>query len=604
MGTEEGEQIQINDEKPTKAAETLLSQESRILNDIAGGSGFSFKKGSGWSINRETGEATYDTSFFEESGYSSSQALFGAMHELKCHLVVTAELIDTPNGANAYESLKIRMKEKKWLHVWENTRTDVKGNKAILKLAPSLEDEVKVLYKQKLWQESDFSKLPKHLQLMNSILRSSMVPEEAVKVDPIVAELIKNLRNIKGKDVIALATDPSLDPLLALKLSERYIEPVIESLYKEDLREKSTQGDNEGREQNNPFKKEYEEQNKRNPKPFKDEDIEQGIKEFKKFQSTSSRQEAGYEQESGVSAKDIKDYAKEYQEVEKYIEPLRQVFRRIIEQRKVPLRRLVSLKNEGVMIDPGLVAQTFLDVKAGIEEPRTMKDFEGILVDENVPRNFEITIITDRTGSMISGTKIEEQRRSCVLLMEALREFSNMTEDLGPLTIGLDVKSEVRSFGDDPKRTEILKPLSNELTEKQRVAVFKSLAIADSGINNEEVVLEEVYKSIQQEVAQNPTYLEDIKKGKVRKIIIILTDGRVGNLEATRKELDRLRNLGVVVLGIGMTKGGEDAKVTYAPDSKVCEDVKNLPRTIEEILSEHLGLLSIDGNLKTISQTL
>lgn len=470
----------VENQVSAEAARSFFTEEGRVLSDIAGGSGFTFRRGDGWAINPETGEATYDPKFFEEKGYTPSQALFAAFHEID-HVTELAQLLETEEGKRTWEALKVKKQRQERTHL--------------------------------LW---------------NFVTR-----------------------------------DPAEKPFKPLykKLAEQYRSPMEEG------------------------------------------ELEKKIKETKEQQSEGARQKAGYEAEHGVSQKDIADYAEEYRKIERYIEPLRQIFRRIIEQRKIPVRHLAALREEGVMIDPGLVAQTFMDVRACIENPKTMKDFEGTLIDENVPTNFEITVVADRTGSMKSGTKIPEQRRSSVLLMEALKEFSDMTEDQGPLAIGLGVRSEVLSFGDSPQRTEVLKPLSKELTERQRVGVFKSLAIADSGRNNEEVMLANILTSIQLEAVTDPTYIDKIKIGKLRKFVIILTDGIVGNFSATRAGLDRLRELGVVVAGVGMTRGGEDAVKTYAPNGRVCYDVSNLPKTLEEMLSEYLGTLSIDGNPQTVLQS-
>lgn len=589
-------------EKPQQVSEiarSFFAEEERILNGIAGESNFTFKRGSNWSINSETGEATYDPKFFEEKGYTPSQALFGAFHEIKCHLVETAELLSTPGGETAHKRLKTRIEKRQRLHIWENCRTDTKGNLAIMQFAPSLTEDIETVYRKKLWPETDLTDKPKHLQFMYAILREAMVSDEETVIGPTVKEAINKLRNVKGKDVIKLATNPSLDPLSALRLSERYIEPVIEELYKEDLKDKKDEKPKEGKDKGqenseNPFESDYQDYENRHPEPMDEEEVEKKIKEAKAKQSESARQDAGYKEEHGVNRKDIDDYYQEYRKIEQYIEPLRQIFRRIIEQRQVSVRHLAALKEEGVMIDPGLVAQTYMDVRAGVQNPRTMKDFEGTLIDENIPTNFEITIVADRTSSMQYGAKIPEQRRSCLLLMEALKEFSDITEEQGPLVPHLGVRSEVVSFGDNPQRTEVLKPLSKELSEKQRVEVFKSLAIADSGTNNEEVLFARIMSSIREEGVTDSAYLSKIKSGKLRKFVIVLTDGIVGNYAATRREVEKLRELGVVVAGVGMTRDGEDAVKTYAPDGKVCYDVSKLPKTLEEMLSEYLVTLSIE----------
>lgn len=226
MGSMENPQegrVDTAPKKPNERVQSFFSEEERVLGDIAGGSGFTFKRGDGWAINPDTGEATYDPKFFEEKGYTPSQALFGAFHELRCHLVETADLLNTPEGQQAYERLKAREKERQRLHICENCRTDVKGNLAIMQFAPSLAGDVETVYREKLWPEADLTSKPRHLQFMYAVLRTSMIPDEQVVVDPLVTQALEKLRSVKGKDVIALATDPAQDPLLALRLSEKYI---------------------------------------------------------------------------------------------------------------------------------------------------------------------------------------------------------------------------------------------------------------------------------------------------------------------------------------------------------------------------------------------
>jgi len=600
--------MEITNRPPEDVSASFFTQEERVLADIAGGSGFSFKRGDEWSINPETGSATFDPKFFTERGYTPSQALFASMHEIKCHLVEVSDLLDTKEGSEEYSRLKQRIKKQRF-KIWENCRTDVKGNLAITEFAPALADDAESVYKEKLWPTTDFTDKPKHLQFMYAILRQAMVPGEELTVDPTVTEEIDKLRHVQGKDgkirdVIALSTDPHVDPLLALKLSNRYIEPVIDRLFEGDVEEKKGKGkgekDKKGKEKGNPqdaFKDDYAEYDEKHPEPFNEKEIEKKIRQAKASQSTSSRQQAGYSEEHGVSPEDIVNYYNEYQKIEPYIEPLRQIFRKIIEKRQIPIRHLAALKEEGVMIDPGLVTQTYLDVRAGVSNPKTMKDFEGVLIDENIPTSFEVTVVGDRTGSMREGSKIPEQRRTGVLLMEALKEFSDVAEEQGPLAPELTIKSEIRSFGDNPNHAGVLKSLSHALTEQDRIGVFKALGTCDSGTNNEEVMFDQLFKSIQEEARKDPTYLERIKSGKLRKFVIILTDGQVGNYEATRNQIKKLRDFGVVVAGVGITEDGKDAVKTYAPDGQVARQASDLPRVLQNLLAEYLGTLSVGENV-------
>lgn len=591
--------------KPSEAEQSFFTREERVLGDIAGRSGFTFKRGSEWAINPETGEATYDPKFFEDRGYTSSQALFGAFHEIKSHLVETADLLDTADGKKAHERLKKRIEAKPWLHIWENCRTDLKGNQAILQFAPSVTDDVEAVYKEKLFPHADLTEKPKHLQFAYAVLREAMVQDEEVKVDPKVKEAIDKLRNVKGKDVIALATDPSLDPLLALKLSQRYIEPVIEDLYKEDLKDKKDQQKEKGKAkgkgqgqaektEGNPFEDDYKDYEENiHPEPMEDKEKDKKIKEFKEGQDEAKRQEAGYEKEHGVSKKEVADYYSEYRYVEDSVEALREVFRKIVEQRKIPKRRLSTLKEEGVMIDPGLVAQTYLDVKAGIESPKTMKDFEGMLIDENIPGKFSIRLVADQSSSM-AGEKAIYQRRSAILVMEALREFTEILDEERELIYpDLEVQTELRSFGVDG--TRLYKPLSKELSEKQRVDYFKGLLETPGGTNDFDS-LTEIEKDVRERIAKDPVYAAELKSGKRKEIVIVFSDGDSANPPEVQRRLKNLRELGVKAVGLGMTSGAQSILTTYAPDGRICYNVSDLPKTLEEMLKEYLGTLSITGN--------
>lgn len=588
--------------QPSEAENSFFTREERVLGDIAGRSGFIFKRGSEWAINPETGEATYDPKFFEDKGYTPSQALFGAFHEIKSHLVETADLLDTTDGKKAHQRLKKRIEAKPWLHIWENSRTDLKGNQAIFQFAPSVADDVETVYKEKLFPQADLTDKPKHLQFAYAVLRGAMVPDEEVKVDPKVKEAIEKLRNVKGKDVIALAADPSLDPLLALKLSQRYIEPVIEDLYKEDLKDKKDQkkvkgkGEGQGEKaEGNPFEADYKDYEENiHPEPMEDKETDKKIKEFKEGQNEAKRQEAGYEKEHGVSKKEVADYYSEYRFVEDSVEALREVFRKIVEQRKIPKRRLSTLKEEGVMLDPGLVAQTYLDVKAGIENPKTMKDFEGMLVDENIPGKFSIRLVADQSSSM-AGEKAIHQRRSAILVMEALREFTEILDEERELIYpDLEVQTELRSFGVD-SGTRLYKPLSKELSEKQRVDYFKGLLETPGGTNDYDS-LAEIEKDVKERIAKDSLYGAELKNGKRKEIVIVFSDGDSANASEVQRRLKNLRDLGVKAVGLGMGSSVQSITTTYAPDGRICYNVSDLPKALEEMLKEYLGALSITGS--------
>lgn len=620
-------------EAPTNPGkeEVFFRDEERILNDIAGSSVFTFKRGNNWSINPKTGEATYDPKFFEEQGYTPSQSLFGAFHEIRAHLVETAEMMDRKGGQRAHQSLKSRIEHNPWLHIWENCRTDVKGNLAITSFAPSLTSDMRTVYREKLWPETDFTDKPRHLQFMYAVLRRAMVPDEEVAIDPEVAEAIDKLRNVKGRDVIELATNPRQDPLLALRLSQKYIEPVLEELYKKDKEDKQKQkqsGDGEGQgepsdssgeqdqqgqgdqqgSKGGEFAEDYEDYEKRHPEPFEEDEkeVEKKIKETVEAQSTTSRKEAGYEEEHGVAHKDVDSYYQEFQQVEQYIEPVREIFRKIIEQRTITVEQLVTLQQEGFMIDPALIVRTHIEAQSGVKKPSTKINIEGRFIEENIPGKADVYFLFDQSMSM-AGDKARMQRQGAIVDMEALKEGADMLDegDL-PEQLRLDIQTALYGFG-VPDRTKQYKELSKGLSEKQRIDTFNGLLeLGDIGTNDYDGVVA-IEKDIQGRIGTDPSYAEGLKSGKRRVAVVVTTDGGsnyqgLSEKQAraqTRKKVEDLRRLGVKVKAIAFVPDSTDLsniRDVYGADHvAVCESIDRYPESKTEVLKEILGDMSISG---------
>ena len=75
-----------------------------------------------------------------------------------------------------------------------------------------------------------------------------------------------------------------------------------------------------------------------------EQDKETAIKERKEhIKSEAERQQSGYSEEHGVNKEDIANYYREYRKIERYIEPLREIFYRIVEERRIPAKALSKL---------------------------------------------------------------------------------------------------------------------------------------------------------------------------------------------------------------------------------------------------------------------
>ncbi len=597
--------------------EQYFQKESKLFNDLAQGSSFTFRKGDKWAINPETGEATFDPGFFEDKGYTPRHALFASAHELRSHLVELNRLLVEPGGKEAHAKLKAQVAVSERAQIWENCRQDIKGNKEILGLAPAMEQDVQELYADKLWPETDFTNLPQHLQFMYAILRGSMVPDQATQIDQEVKDAIDSLRDVKGKDVIGLCTDPKQSPLLGLMLSQKYIVPVIDSLFDEDLKKqkkdknsdtggkakkdsKDKAGQSDKKDKNNSdevFRKEYDDYKEKHPEPSDHEETEQAVMDRIDFQSEYKGYKDAYEKEHGVNKKDTADYYEEYKSVEPYIQELREIFMRITEQRKAPARRLVSQKEEGVMVDPGLITQTHIDLATGFTDPKTMMDMEGTFIDQNVPRSFGFHLVADQSSSM-AGEKARSQRKAAVLIMEALEELSEkLREEVSENGTPLSIETELRSFGYEG--TKLYKPLSGELSERSRIDYFKGLLQTPGGTNDFDS-LQEITDDISVRAGKDPNLLSDLKTGKRKEIVVVLSDGGSNNAKLVQERANNLRRLGVTVIGLGMTNSASDIQKTYAPDGRICYDIKDLPKSLQEILVSQLGMLSTTGRSEDV----
>lgn len=540
-------------------AENFFRREERLFVDFSEGLGVSFKQGKGWAVSPETGEATYDPNFFVERGYSETQAIFASLHEID-HVKEQSQLIKTPGGKDVWQRRKTLLQQRRRLNILDNCLKDVADNRRVLDKVPALDEETTRLYREKLWPSSDMTKSPKHLQFAYAILRQSMLPNEEVIVDPRVNQALEELRHVKGKsgkerDIVAIVTDPALDPLTKIKLSERYVEPAFEQLFEEDIQEKSkqenqSQSGQSSRQQNpeDSFSDDYDEYERRVPQAMSESQIETAASSEVGGKDVSSRQAAGYEKEHGVSAKDAADYYSEYRQIEQYLEPMRAQFRRIVSERLVPRRKLSGLKDEGVIIEPGLAGQALVDINRGIIDSPVYKDFEGQIRKEQVPSAFELSGVFDRSGSMESGGKKEEQRRAAILLMEALKEFMEQPEVRdGVLDPDIRAASEVRSFGGGNENI-VVKPLSPLLAEKERINVFKVLGSCPGGATQDYISLGQIADEMRVRGTAEHGYLEKVRSRVIKKLVVVFSDGASSDQDEYNKKKAELEAMGVKVV--------------------------------------------------------
>jgi len=189
-----------------------------------------------------------------------------------------------------------------------------------------------------------------------------------------------------------------------------------------------------------------------------------------------------------VSERDLREYAafwsqlediRNHETDERVIDDLRALFRRIVSDRvKKKLHSKQPVAEGDILVRP---AEAVAAVRAGVLEPEVWATLELKERPEKEFGDLDAYFIFDRSGSMdepdeTGAVKKDEQRKAGVLSLEAFKEFAQELDEVrADLTEDVHVRTEARSFG-SARENEILKPLSEELTEEERVAVYKKLS--------------------------------------------------------------------------------------------------------------------------------
>lgn len=339
------------------------------------------------------------------------------------------------------------------------------------------------------------------------------------------------------------------------------------------------------------FEEEYKKIDEKLPEAVSLEEIEKAFKEWqeRKKEINKNNPDKDYANKIGVKEEDLLNYREKVTEINKIINPetgvsvveeLKDVFLRIISKR---LKKVMSPKypmEEGdYLVDPSLLVS---EVRSGNLNPKVWEDVE---MKDKRGDNFgevEITLVCDRSGSMNEGNKDEEQRKSTVLIMEALKEFADLCkEERVNINKPLEVKSEIYSFAQEGEDKTPIKKMSSELGEAERVNVLKKLYDL-GGSTTDFVCLEAIENGLDKDTEHK------IKEGELKKIVMVLTDGGSDDPSRVQSILGVLREKGVIVAGVGITSSGKPVEATYSPNAKTVEEVADLPTVIADLLKEHL----------------
>jgi hypothetical protein len=611
--------------------EEFFDKESEILGAYGMKGDITLERGDdGWAFDFKNKKLIYDPNFFIERGYNMQETLFATTHELMAHY---GELLRNPEivlkEVNRYCS-------KEHLHLLHNIFEDVLGNRRVVGELPFLKETREKLYKEKLFPQTDYRENSSHVQFAYGFIREMMVPNETAELGEEARHALEKLRAFGEDkiDILDLVTTPAIEPKDRFQIMRNIIEPVYLELYQEDLKneknkkgdkndsekekekgkkeekgsqkkensQKNKSGEQKGKgktgdeskksdtEAKKKFQKEYKAYADSNPQPLKPEDE----KKLKKTLETATGKRGGapsldqkiieqWAKENGVSAKDVLGYREEYKEVAPLVHELREVFKKIVSRRlKERWKTSPQLKTEGEALDEEMLAGSYVESMAG-GKPAAFWEITRSKKEEIGCGSLDMTLINDLSGSMNDGMKLPMDRKSKLLFLESLADFQKEIKEAeyeSGVSLGLEVRTETRAFGDFGDME--LKPLSPDLSEKDRIEIWKKLHKGNGG-TPDYLSLEAVKKSI------NEDYMKELKEKRKRRVVVILSDGESQDPGRVQRALDNLRKKGVIISAFGMTSSSHAVKETYKPDAEVIEDIRQLPKAMQSIILKHIS---------------
>lgn len=596
-----------------------------------------------FAFNLEENTIYVNSMFYKKFGFGEEKTLFATLHEIE-HFMEKKQILREEGGIKKFEKYVKRIKDSRAFGVMDNCVADIRENKTVVSRTNATMGELEQqVYREDLFPRTDFTAEPKHLQFCQAILREARVPGEPCTVASEVRTALDEVAEVPR--LIEIMTNSDTPMSLRLRLQDKYVWPKVEALLEKDLEDKKEEkkkkkedrakekeqekkkekgdnqkdekegepndqgketgepaqgeGDEEGGEgdSDNPdrvFAKEYDELDKKFTEAVPLEEIEKALKKWKETEEakdTGEEADQEYADKLGVEKEYLQKYRKEVEALEKVINPetgesvleeLKQLFLRIISKRTKPQFAPRYPVTEGdELVDP---AQLVADVRAGNLEPRVWEDTE---IREKKGDKFgevEITLVCDRSSSMAEGDgqKAVEQRRSAVLVMEALKDFADLCEEERMnVDHPLSVQSEIYTFSGSVEDSKPLKAMSSELGEAERINVLKKLYDLP-GTTTDFVCLGAIDTSLTDEAKRK------IQEGVLKKIVIIFTDGGSDKPAEVQARLKALRDAGIVAIGVGITASGAPVLTTYAPNALVVEDVAQLPAVLGDLLKEHL----------------
>ncbi len=679
----------------------FLDSNRKLLITFARDSSLAFKLSEKFFIDFENGEVNLDTKWFAEKGYSKEQILWANLHEI-AHFLDFME--DTDGTMKNFDYIMTQAKKtgavmmKKWEekygeedpefirqikerrpvskkdpkktmnsveiaayemhHRFFNILDDIYVNNLISRKAPRFEKEseggeiARSLYREKLFKPVDFSKLPRHIQFTDSLIRKEMIENEEVIVSDEVKEALERKIRFQGKECTAREIienfikpkkDRNTKPSYRHFVLRQTLEPVFLELLAKDLEDseyvkseskkgKSGEGKTEkGKDENesekepqeqegdenepsaNPFEKDYEDYKENNPDQIKPEDIKQWVdkkdeeeknkkekeeEEQKEDQKTAEEKAKESQEElddewckkKNINRETLKQFRKIEAEVASYLEDLSRLWRRIVfGSARETERDLEGYFKTGTELDVQKAIEEWPKIEKGdIEKVRVMKKMMSKEVLIQRPELIRVRLVGDVSGSM-DAKKIHILQQCFVLLLSSLDEFNNyLNLDRGRTKSKLSVDTEAWTFSNVAERVKNLRSKVGANEENVEIVKIFEKLMGSGGGTYDNQALKAIFESLTSEDK------EKIAQEKIMEIVFEITDGGSSAKNETLNAVDSLKTTGVIIRAFQIGNVNQNER-------QIFNEVWNIGR--EEKLGENVGS-NIEKLLPAVTEAL
>src|SRR4030042_2439450 len=190
------------DKQSTGKTKRFFKEEEQLLSNYGQVIGLTIREGDKWSFDSKKGVIIYDKNWLKDQGFSPAQVMTATLHQIE-------ELREFRRNPKLFEQSLAR---EEYLgnrfQVLHTCLQDILIDNTLSQRARAHKTTIRNLYKNRFFPEEDYQNTPRHLQFAYTILRESMLPKEQVKIDPKVREAIEGLKNINGKNLIKLISQP------------------------------------------------------------------------------------------------------------------------------------------------------------------------------------------------------------------------------------------------------------------------------------------------------------------------------------------------------------------------------------------------------------